>query len=292
MKVLLTGASGFIGRSTLKLLLSKGIKTIVAGRNCPIEVLPQNFLKIDFLETSNFDELINAAEPTHLLHFAWYAEHGDYWESQLNLDWVSSSARLAEAFCKLGGKKIVYAGTCAEYLWGEEICNEANTPIKPNSLYGISKDRTRKLVATICAKHKVPFSWGRIFLPYGPGEDRRRLIPALIDVFEGRRPPFGVNGSAFRDFLHVEDVARGFLRLLEAENHGIYNISSGQSIQISQVVKWLANFWNVNPNIILDLNSCRPGDPTILVGDNTKILDLGWRPTYKINELIQSGILK
>ncbi len=292
MKVLLTGANGFIGRSVLNLLLSKRITTVVAGRTCPAGVLPNNFLEIDFLGTRDYSELIKAVEATHLLHFAWYTEHGDYWESPLNLDWVSSSVRLAEIFCESGGKKIVYAGTCAEYAWRDEICNEKNTPIEPSSLYGISKDRVRQLVARISAKHKVAFSWGRIFYPYGPGEDRRRLIPALIDVFEGRRPPFGINGGSSRDFLHVEDVAKGFLRLLQSEESGIYNISSGLPIKLSQIVQWLAKSKDADPNVILNLSTCRPGEPAILVGDNKKILDLGWKPTYKLSDLIELGALR
>ena len=284
MKVLVVGASGFIGRHVLNQLVGAGIDSVVVGRTCPTGYTG-DFVEADLLEAEGSKNLIQRAGASHLIHLAWYAEHGAYWTSPLNLRWVDATVRLTEAFCLAGGKQMVLAGTCAEYDWSYGYCTETNTPLKPATLYGIAKDATRRLVTAVCAEYQVPCAWGRIFLPYGPGEDSRRLIPALIDVFEGKRVPFGVNATAFRDFLHVEDVATGFLTLLQGGAGGAFNICSSQPVQIAEVVKLLAKQRTADPQLILSLNTERPGEPPLLVGDNKKIMQLGWRAKHSLSEL-------
>ena len=282
LKVLLTGASGFVGQSVLELLAKEGIETVVAGRKLPQGFSASNFLQTDFLGSVDFDELVKSSGSTHLMHLAWYAEHGKYWTSHLNLRWVDATVRLAEAFCRAGGQSIIMAGTCAEYDWSYGYCNEQHTPLNPVTLYGIAKNATRHLVSAVCAEHRIPFAWGRIFLPYGPGENRNRLIPALVDVFDGVRAPFGVNATAYRDFLHIEDVANGFLTLLKNVATGEFNVCSGQPLKIADLVKHIALLRDADSKIILDLSSERTGEPTILVGNNQKLLNLGWKVEREI----------
>ncbi len=287
MRVLLTGASGFLGRYVLRQLLQQKIDVVVVGRSCPAGH-SGDFIQADLLQPNDCADLIERARPTHLIHLAWYAEHGKYWASPLNLRWLEASVRLVEAFCAAGGQKVVAAGTCAEYDWSCGYCREDPTPLKPASMYGTAKDATRRLLAEVCITKQIPFAWGRIFLPYGKGEDSRRLVPSLIEVFRGKRPPFGVNASAYRDFLHADDVASGFIRLLLSAAEGSYNISSGRPTQIAEVVRAIANAANGNPRIVLDLSTQRPGEPEILFGDNGKLKALGWQPVHSTADMATS----
>ena len=143
--------------------------------------------------------------PTHLLHLAWETEHGKYWNSPKNLRWVEATIRLVEAFCSYGGEKLIMAGTCAEYDWKIGYFRE-NSPLKSSSLYSSSKEATRRFVSTISKHYQIPYCWARIFLPYGHGEAKARLIPSLFDVFRGTRDPFSINTNCFRDFLHANDA--------------------------------------------------------------------------------------
>lgn len=289
MKVLVIGASGFIGRHVLKQLVDAGINTVVVGRTQPAGYTA-DFIEADLLQTEGSKDLMQRAGASHLIHLAWYAEHGAYWTSPLNLRWVEATVRLTEAFCLAGGKQMVLAGTCAEYDWSYGYCNETNTPLNPATLYGTAKDATRRLIMAVCAEYQVPCAWGRVFLPYGPGEDSRRLIPAIMDVFDGKRVPFGVNATAFRDFLHVEDVASGFLSLLQGESTGAFNICSSQPVQIAEVVNLLARSRNADPQLVLSLSTERPGEPPLLIGDNKKIMQLGWRAKHSLSELASKEI--
>lgn len=286
MKVLVTGASGFIGRHVLWQLEKYNIDTIAIGRSRPLNYSGA-FMMVDLL-CDDLNEMVRRAGASHLLHLAWYAEHGEYWESPLNLRWVDATVRLVEAFCAAGGQKVVVAGTCAEYDWTVGCCHEDDTPLNPVSLYGVAKDATRRLLAAVCSANKVAFSWGRIFIPYGKGEDYRRLIPSLVQVFKGNRSPFGVNAAAYRDFLHAYDVAKGFVHLVESEAEGNFNIASGCPTQIGTVVEKIARAFNGNPRIVLDLSTERPGEPAILFGDNGKLKALGWQPVHSIADIAAS----
>lgn len=277
MRVLLTGASGFLGRYVLSQLVHREIDVVVVGRSCPAG-FRGDFKQADLLQIADYADLIRWTRPTHLMHLAWYAEHGEYWTSPLNLRWAEASVRLVEAFCAAGGEKVVAAGSCAEYDWSCGYCREDTTPLKPVSMYGTAKDACRRLLAAVCGIQQVPFAWGRIFLSYGQGEDNRRLIPSLVEVFQGKRLPFGVNASAYRDFLHADDVASGFIRLLLSDAEGSYNISSGRPTQIIEVVHAIATAFNGDERIVLDLSSARPGEPEVLFGDNGKLKALGWQP--------------
>jgi nucleoside-diphosphate-sugar epimerase len=285
MKVLLTGASGFIGRRVLSQLLRRGIETVVVGRNRPSGYVGE-FIVADLLHLEAGAAVAADARATHLLHLAWYAEHGEYWSSPLNLRWTEASVRLVESFCLAGGRQVTVAGTCAEYYWSVGYCREDVTPLEPATLYGIAKDATRRLVTAVCESKGIPCAWGRIFLPFGPGEDRRRLIPALFEVFKGQRTPFGVNAASYRDFLHVDDVAEGFVQLVKTGADGCYNISSGEPIRISEVVRLIATACNANPRLVLELASDRSGEPNILVGDNSKLKALLWRPRISLADTI------
>lgn len=287
MRVLLTGASGFLGRYVLNQLTKRGIDTIVVGRSRPAEH-GGDFIRADLLQNNDCSAVVQRARATHLLHLAWYAEHGAYWTSPLNRRWLEASVRLVETFCSAGGQKVVAAGTCAEYDWSCGYCHEDTTPLTPTSMYGTAKDATRRLAAAVCSAHQVAFAWGRIFLPYGQGEDSRRLIPSLIEVFQRRRPPFGVNATAYRDFLHAEDVARGFIQLLLSDAEGAYNISSGQPTQIAEVVRLIASTVNCDSRIILDLSSERPGEPEMLIGDSRNLKALGWQAIHAMTDNIIS----
>lgn len=289
MRVLLTGASGFLGRYVQDALRRHGIQTVVLGRRSPGGGLAE-FIQADLLDAPDFAALVRNANASHLLHLAWYAEHGEFWTSPLNLRWVDATTRLVEAFCEEGGQRVVVAGSCAEYDWSHAYCREDSTPLNPATLYGTSKNAARQLATALCAQYRVSCAWGRVFLPYGTGEASRRLIPSLIGAFRGKRPPFGVNASAYRDFLHASDVAEGFIALLRGGESGAYNISSGQPVQLGEVVREVARLLDADPQAVLNLTAARPDEPPLLVGENLRLGRLGWQPALSLAQGLERSI--
>lgn len=294
MKVLVTGASGFIGQRVLEALHRLGVSTVAAGRTRP-PAWQGEFIATDLLTEHGISEAVDQAGASHLVHLAWFVEHGAFWNSQRNVDWVSASARLVDAFCRAGGQKVVSLGTCAEYDWSSSRYDEETTPIRPSSLYGTAKDAFRRIAQQIASTHGAAFVWGRLFHLFGPGEDERRVIPALAAVFNGHRSPFGISTGIWRDYLHVDDVASALCCLCIDEHAGVFNIASGFPIRLEDVVRSMAVGAGKDPGLVLDISRPGTGQPHFLVGNNSRLLATGWRPTTVLDgyaaRLIEKPVL-
>ncbi len=281
MKILLTGATGFIGRYVARELERQGIEYFGLQRGKPSN---DRAIQMDLLGTNELEALFQKLKPTHLVHVAWYAEHGKYWDSNLNLQWISATKRLVEAFCVSGGQHVVITGTCAEYDWTYDYYVEDVTPINPKTLYGICKDTTRRIIELSVEKHGVSMSWARIFYPYGPGEDSQRLIPSLFKAFKGEVSPFGVNLNNYRDLLHVEDAAKAILACAQSKYVGAVNVCSGRPVQICDIVHAVAKITNSDPEIILKLVPAKREANQYLVGENKKLQGLGWKQEITLDQ--------
>src|SRR5206468_5297356 len=107
------------------------------------------------LLTHDSGRLIEAVQPSHLLHLAWVTTPGKYWTAPENADWVTASQRLVRAFLEQGGQRVIIAGTYAEYDWSiGGVCHERQTPTRPATVYGRAKDELRRWVEQF-----APASW-------------------------------------------------------------------------------------------------------------------------------------
>ncbi|CAM3542939.1 NAD-dependent epimerase/dehydratase domain-containing protein [Bordetella sputigena] len=290
MRVLLTGANGFIGRHVLDALLARGVEVVALGRGRPRNAGAIDFIEADLLATPDYARITDTARATHLLHLAWYVEHGKFWDSPLNEAWRDATAGLVEAFCRGGGKHVVAAGTCYEYRHDDTPCDEESTAIEPATPYGNAKRETQERLRDICESHGVAWAWGRIFLLYGEGEGRRRLVPALADALRGRAAPFGVHRDARRDFMHVADVATAFHALLGEQASGCYNLCSGQATAIETIVREIADVLGTSPDPVLDLAPGGAKGPASLFGRNDRLAGLGWHQALSLREGLEKTL--
>jgi nucleoside-diphosphate-sugar epimerase len=126
------------------------------------------------------------------------------------------------------------------------------------------------------------FAWGRVFHLYGPGEDGRRMVPALMDaLLEGRRFP-ATEGTQLRDYLHADDVARGFVALLSDAARGTYNICSGEPVTVRALMERVAALAGRADLVAYGAQPARDWDPECLVGDNRRLRELGWAPSIAL----------
>ena len=133
VKVLVTGAHGFIGYHCLSKLLDRGYEVHALSSTKRSDFSPVIWHQADLFLSSQISSLISDIKPTHLLHLAWYTDHGHFWNSTENLAWVQASLSLMRSFLESGGKRYVGAGTCAEYDWTYKFCSENTTPCCPNT---------------------------------------------------------------------------------------------------------------------------------------------------------------
>jgi nucleoside-diphosphate-sugar epimerase len=325
-RVLLTGATGFIGRWAIPALLRRGYEVHAVGRcvgsahqesevrgqraegrgheslNGVVDtahptrsVLSTEYSALstqhsalhwhccDLLNAAETASLIHAVRPTHLLHFAWYAEHRKFWTSPLNVDWAAASLLLLRAFAGAGGHRAMFAGTCAEYDWSHEVLSEQNTPTRPRTLYGACKNSLRDVAERFAAQSGISFAWGRIFFLFGPDEHPDRFVPSIIQPLQRGESAACRAGSHVRDFLHVADVADAFASVLDSRVSGSVNIASGEARSLGRVAEYLADRLGRRDILSVGSTPSTPDNPGVLRADITRLrTEVGWKPHFSL----------
>jgi nucleoside-diphosphate-sugar epimerase len=130
MKVLVTGASGYIGGNLLAALAGRGeLYGTSRTRGDGNPGTDVHWLECDLLKAGAAEALIARCRPDVLVHAAWHTKAGSYWEDRDNFDWLAASERLLEAFVAAGGRRFVGIGSCAEYAATDGPCEEGRTPL-------------------------------------------------------------------------------------------------------------------------------------------------------------------
>ena len=289
MKVLVTGASGFIGRQCCIQLTALGYEVHATSSKTIIDD-SIHWHQVNLLDTNQCIKLIRKVQPTHLLHLAWYTEPGKYWTSTKNYHWVKASLTLFEEFVKVGGKRLVSAGSCAEYDFGFEKYTEGLTPLVPRTLYGVCKHALNSMLTSYASLTGLSFAWGRIFSIYGPHENSNRFFASVIQGLLKGETVKCKNGGLIRDYLHVNDVALAFIALLNSDIQGAVNIGSGLGNSLDDIARKIEKKIN-NYGLLKIIN--KPSslmEPPVIIADTRRINDIGWNPSYDIDSGIENTI--
>jgi nucleoside-diphosphate-sugar epimerase len=277
-RVLVTGASGFIGRHVVPLLRSHGFDVHAIGRD-----------QADLLLPGAPAALIDRIKPTHLLHLAWNVAPGRFWSAPDNLNWVAATLLLHRAFAAAGGQRAVYAGSCTEYDWSHERLDEAETPCAPATLYGKAKDSLRRLLEA--SPEGVHLAWARIFYLYGPHEAPARLVPDVITALLAGREALCGDGLVERDFLHVADVAAALVALLESAVTGPVNIASGLCLPLRAVVMRIAEHMGRPELVRFGMRPTPASEPRRLAASIHRLRDeVGFRPSHSLDQGLMETI--
>jgi nucleoside-diphosphate-sugar epimerase len=289
--VILTGASGFIGRQAIAPLLERNYRVHAVSTAQPTEdlifenVVWHRVNLLDERETAAMCELVKA---THLLHFAWSVEHGKFWNAPENKIWLDASVKLVEQFKACGGERIVAAGTCAEYEWGTDaILSEEKTPLKPQNFYGECKLELQKALAA----SGISQACGRIFFLFGEQEYPARLIASVINSLLKNEYADCSHGRQIRDFMYVRDVSDAFAALLDSNAQGAVNIASGKAQRIREIVLRTADL--LGKRELVRFGKIPPGEnePERIVADTRRLREeLGWIERYGIERGLEQTI--
>jgi nucleoside-diphosphate-sugar epimerase len=290
LKVLVTGATGFIGQHVLSVLSELDIEIHGVSRRLLKNYRSTIWHQIDLLNVDQARNLFSALQPTHLLHLAWNVEHKSYWSSVDNYRWVATTLHLLEAFHNNGGERAVMAGTCAEYDWSYGYCVEGITPLQGKSAYSICKSNLYKLATGFAAQAGICLAWGRIFFPFGPYENPNRLIPYVIQSLLRGEEAETSHGEQIRDLIYVEDLATMFVKLLNNSYEGPVNLCSGDPVRLKEIIRIIAQTIGRPDLVKLGARSAM-NEPPLLVGDTRKLFEeIGYKPKFSLREGIQHSV--
>ncbi len=297
-RIILTGARGFIGRQALLPLLERGYEVHAVSSVAPEKIAPdlqfENVFwhQADLLNADEVGNLLQKVEASHLLHFAWYVEHGKFWSSEENYKWVAASFELLKRFHHFGGERIVMAGTCAEYEWDkDDFLSEEKTPLLPSTVYGICKNELRQKMFDFADENSLSAAWGRMFFLYGQHEPPKKLAASVINSLLKDEIAHCSHGNQIRDFLHTKDAAEGFVALLDSKVNGCFNIASGEGKTIKEVVSTIGEILGKLEKIRFAEKSLPDTEPKRIVADVTKILnEISWKPRSNLLQRLEETI--
>ena len=285
-RVLLTGATGFIGYHCIAPLLKRGFEIVATyNKSTPERIEGVRWIRTNLLEPGAAESLLQHAKASHLLHLAWYVEPGKLITHPENLDWCGASIDLLRRFHANDGVRCVIGGSCYEYDWRYGYCSEQLTPRQPNTLYGAAKLGLAEILLGYCSSAGLSSGWGRMFFLYGPRENPRRLVPSVIKALLSGEVAMSSHGQQIRDYAHVQDVADGMVALLDSEARGAYNIATGRATAIVSIVEMLGQLTGRPDLLRIGAIPARANDAPMVVADvQAAKRDFGWEAAISLQD--------
>jgi predicted O-linked N-acetylglucosamine transferase (SPINDLY family)/nucleoside-diphosphate-sugar epimerase len=283
-RVLLTGASGFVGRHTIGKLIELGFEVHGVGSTSPDE--RARWHHADLLDQAARRSLVAEVRPQALLHCAWVTQHGAFWTSPANLDWVAASLDLARAAAEHGARRMLFVGSCAEYDWGNPPAQpwQESDPCRPATLYGLAKHTLHQLLAPFAASAGVTLIWTRLFHLYGPHEAPARLVSAMLRALRrGTRFETGP-ADTVRDLLHVADAGGALASLLAHAEPGTYNIASGSPVSIGTLTGLAARLSGRPDLLAVGARPAAATEPATIVADVARLHATGFAPSIGLED--------
>lgn len=290
-KAVITGATGFLGKALLQKLIESNYLPFILVRKDSnleniVELLP--FCECVYYETLKDSELIknleNAINADIFIHCAWKgvsnAEREQSSQITYNIALTIDTVTLAN---QINCKKWVGIGSQAEYGIVNKIANEDSTPVNPFSAYGKAKAACYWAASGLCQIFGLEMVWCRVFSLYGINDNANYLIPYVIQSFiEGKSP--SLTGCEQKwDYLHVKDGANAIINLAQSNGTGIFNIGSGKTVVLKEVIEIIKR--KINPNLSIAYGEKTYSDNQImhLESDMSKLKKvLDWHPTIDL----------
>jgi nucleoside-diphosphate-sugar epimerase len=288
MKVVVTGANGFVGAHVVRALMSRGDDVYAAVRptsNCRhlAGSREPTWLEADFTDDEG-RKRIAAAGADVCVHAAWYAEPGKYLASPTNVDLMAGTLHLAEELARSGCRRFVGVGTCFEYDTEAGYLSE-RTPLAPAHLYSAAKAGTYLALRHLGDAASMQVAWARLFYLYGPDEHPARLVPSVARALLRGEPARCTPGAQVRDFLHVEDVGSALASIAHNDVCGAVNIGSGQPVTVAALVQTLGELSGRPELVQLGALPYGPRDPMFVCADVRKLhSSTEWRPRWSLRE--------
>lgn len=268
-RILVTGATGFVGRQILANLASRKVQvTLVVRRELKKEAMlsvENIILTEDVFSQSRawWEQSLQGIDT--VIHAAWFCEPGQYLQSPINLDCLKGTITIAQACVDSGVRRFVGIGTCFEY--DTEACYlSVDTPLRPATPYAAAKAAAYLALNQSLSKACVEFVWCRLFYLHGEGEDSRRLVPYIHQQLQKGEIANLTDGLKVRDYMDVSDAAASIVNIACGESTGPVNVCSGVGITIRELALRIADTYGRRDLLNFGARNNNSHDPQTLVG--------------------------
>lgn len=276
MKVLVTGASGFVGRHVVTHLLERGHRVTALARDAGKAQGLVWFDRVEFLSGDvHADRLPDRLElPDAVIHLAWpgLPNYRDLFHFEQNL---IGDYRFLKSLIEQGVGQLLVAGTCFEYGL-QNGCLAEDLPTLPANPYALAKDSLRKFLQQLQRHQPFALQWARLFYLYGEGQHANSLLAQLDRAIADGRPTFDMSGGEqLRDYLPIEVAARRLVQLVERPDaDGVYNVCSGTPISIRTLVERHIRKRGADIALNLGYHAYPDYEPMAFWGDPRKLTQL------------------
>jgi nucleoside-diphosphate-sugar epimerase len=296
MRVLVTGAAGFIGSHVVRSLLRRGddVIALVRPRSSTtrladvehrIRILPSDLEAQDSVR-----RLLNETRPEACVHLAWYAVPGKYLHAAAeNLASLRMTLALVQELLATGCRRFVGAGTCIELDTDAGYLTAATTP-RPRTIYAAAKHAAHLLAEQLSRPSDLTVAWLRVFYLFGPGEDQRRLVPHVIRSLRGGERVALTPGEQVRDYLHVADVAEAFACVLHSTAPGGINLGGGRPVTVRQLVQTLGALLGRPELLDFGARPMPPDEAPFVCADPGPLRANGWTPRFDLESGLRNTI--
>ena len=237
MKFLVTGATGFIGKSLVNLLLDQGYSILAISRTENFELQQDKITWIQSalqLNESAMDR-IREFEPEVLIHLAW--EKIPDFSFETSVENLNHQMVFFRNIFKIDSlEKIIVTGSCWEYNKKIGFCVETENVVSSN-YFTWAKNSLRDFLQFECLQNNITLIWARVFYVYGPDQRKESLLPTVIQNIQSNVEPTIRTPSNSNDFIYIDDVTEGLLHFARQKiPSGIYNLGWGKSTSIIDII--------------------------------------------------------
>jgi dTDP-6-deoxy-L-talose 4-dehydrogenase (NAD+) len=281
MKVLVIG-NGFIAGPVIHKLESEGHQVLIFARTYKSGIKSNQIIG-DFLNFNDFAPVLKW-KPQVIVHTGWVTAHGRYPEDPLNYLYSEFTIKLARYIVSTNIEHLIVLGTCAEYGLQSAPSVAGVTQLDPSSLYAMQKVHAYKECSKILAAANIRFSWARIFQPYGLNQDSKRLIPYLIKSIKLGKQIELKDSTTILDWITTRDIASAITWIIG--NISPTEVDIGTSVGYSNLdlLRHLESSLGNSIQWKRFTSQTLKAPHVSLVGKDSPLLKLGWRPSDNLSQ--------
>lgn len=297
MRILLTGASGFIGSRLLRHLRNAGISVLGAGRT-PVYQNGVDFLTIARLDAGALRAALQGRSIDAVIHLAAAGVKPNDRDTRQLLEINGYlPAELVLLARDLGARAFVMTGSSSEYALTNSMEIHEQAPLETTKTYGATKAAGGLLAVALGSTIGLPTVNLRLFNIFGPGEAPHRLLPSLFQNLEAGTCVALSEGLQQRDFIHVDDACKAILTTLDTALRGAlptghYNVCSGKGVSVREFALTVASTLGADAQLLhFGALPMRPDDvPRVVGSPNAFEQSSGWKPTMTFHQAIESAV--